>query len=304
MKRRTSILISILAILLCLAAVPAFAEYTDVNATSKNGITYELSDDNTYYIVKGWEEQFPSLTVESEINGLPVKEIKETAFMNNRNLLTVRIPNSVTVIGEDAFKNCENLTTVHMSDSVTFLPANCFENCSLLKNITLPSKLETIDDRCFMDCVSLGKLKIPASVKTIGYDVFLHCESILLDVSENDYASDYAEINNVNTDFKSTTLYFILILFGGVAIGLILFVIIYKLMKAHIKKHPKHNPAIYIGRFFGLIGRGIAFISDLIKRFVLLIIKLIFTIIEFLQKKLKEHKEQKKKSDNTDSDKE
>lgn len=294
MKKRTFILICVLAILLCLAAVQSFAEYSDVNAISNNGVTYELSEDNSYYIVKGWEEQFPSLTVESDINGLPVKEIKETAFMNNRYLLSIRIPNSVTVIGENAFKNCENLTTVHMSDSVTVIPANCFENCSLLKNITLPSKLETLDDRCFMDCVSLGKLKIPASVKTIGHDVFLHCESILLDVSENGYAADYAERNNVNTDFKSTTLYFLLILIGSIAVGLVLFFIIYKLMKAHIKNHPKHNPAIYIGRFFGLIGRGIGFIAELIKKLVLLIAKLIFTEIEFLFRKLKEHKERKK----------
>lgn len=308
MKRKTLQLILFLALslLICLSATAVYADYSDVNGRSVNGITYELSEDRTYYIVKGWEEQFPSLTIESEIDGIPVKEIRETAFMNNRYLVSITIPKSITVIGVDVFKNCENLTTVKLNASIKTLPANCFENCKILKNITLPSSLEVIDDRCFMNCQSLNDLKIPASVTTIGYDVFLHCESILLDVSENAYAAEYAERNNVNTDFKGTTTYFLLILFGGIAVGLIIFFIIYKIAKAHFRKHPKHDPSIYIEKFFGFIGKILGKIYNFIKLIVSFVFSFIVSIIEFLLMKLKELKnkrsEAKKQKENEEKD--
>ena len=61
-------------------------------------------------------------------------------------------------------------------------------------------------------------------------------------------------------------------------------------MLIHIKKHPTHNPAIYVGKFFGAIAKGIGFIYELIRKIVLFIVNLLITCLEFLQKKLKERR--------------
>ena len=235
-----------------------------VNAASADsGIEYRISDDGTYVIVTGTTEEFPSIKIEAAIGGLPVKEIAPSAFQNNYSLYSIEIPDSVTVIGEAAFRNCRSLVSVKLPAGLTELPMDAFRDCFVLDGIVLPETLENIGDFCFQGCRKLSKLRVPASVKTIGHDVFMECESILLDVKNNSYAAEYAEKNNVNTDFKATGTYFFLMM-GGATVALFAVVLLVSfLLKKYFKKHPTHNPVIYIKKGFSAIKRGI---SKLFKR--------------------------------------
>jgi hypothetical protein len=142
---------------------------------------------------------------------------------------------------------------------------DCFRDCPLLDGVVLPEGLEKIDDFCFQGCTKLEDLKIPASITHIGYDVFMYCESIHLDVSENAYAAEYAQRFNVNTDFKGTSQYFFMMMGIGTVCAVIVFFILYIPLKKYFAKHPSHNPFVYIGKFFGLIGKLINKLIDLIK---------------------------------------
>jgi len=259
MKQRYKLLL-----LISVLAVIFLSCFTPVSA-ARSGVTYKVSDDGTYIIITGYGEQFPTLNIESEIDGLPVKEIAESAFQNNGYIYNVTIPNSVEKIGEAAFRNCYNLLSVKLPATLKELPYDCFRDCALLSDIILPDTLEAIDDFCFQGCTKLGELKIPASVKKIGYDVFMYCESILLDVSENSYAAEYAQRFNVNTDFKGTSLYFFMMMGIGLACATAGFIVLYFIFRKIFQKCPALNPFTYIGKFFSLIGKLFGKIGDLIK---------------------------------------
>ena len=93
-----------------------------------------------------------------------VKEIGERAFYNTQSLLQITLPESITIIGQRAFAlsglvsievpekvtvledgmfyQCRNLEQVKLSDGITIMKSNIFEECGKLKELKLPSKLE------------------------------------------------------------------------------------------------------------------------------------------------------------------
>ena len=77
------------------------------------GLEYTLSEDETYYIVSGSGTCTDVyINIPSEYNEKPVKEIGNKAFYDNDNIVSVKIPDSVTSIGEDTFKYCYKLVEV------------------------------------------------------------------------------------------------------------------------------------------------------------------------------------------------
>ena len=72
-------------------------------------------------------------------------------FVHCTNLVSVKVPNSVTCIGVKCFVNCDNLTTVELPNSVT-LSWNCFFGCKKLQKIIIPPEA-VVDFRApFYDC--------------------------------------------------------------------------------------------------------------------------------------------------------
>ncbi len=209
-------------------------------APAESGVEYQISEDGTYVIIIGMASDLPVIKIESEINGLPVKEIAESAFQNSNYIYSVTIPDSVEKIGEAAFRNCPSLVSVTLPASLKELPFECFRDCRVLSGIKLPETLEKIDDQCFFGCTKLGDLKIPASVTEIGHDAFLDCESIRLDITENPYAADYAARYNVNTEFEGTSLYFGLMMLAGTAGMLAVIIPVYFIIRHFIKKRKNH----------------------------------------------------------------
>ncbi len=269
----------------CAVFALIFSHSVFADGTADSGVAYRVSDDGTYIIIEGYNDILPVVNIEAEIDGLPVKEIAESAFQNRDHIYSVTIPDTVEKIGEAAFRNCINLISVKLPSNLAELPFECFRDCKLLGSITLPQTLIKIDDRAFFGCTMLGKTVIPESVKEIGYDAFYNCESIVLDCSQNKYAQNYATQFNINTDFTGTTLYFVLMMAIGIAVFLVIALILIKLMRAHIKKHPSHDPKIYILKFFSLIARGSRFIFSKIWTFIMIIVDLIIAIIDKIQRK-------------------
>lgn len=222
--------------LLAVIAIFAVLSLSVSAAQAESGVEYRVSDDGTYVTVIGITEDFPVVKIESEIAGLPVKEIAASAFQNNYTLYSVEIPDSVTVIGEAAFRNCRSLVSVRLPSGLTELSADTFRDCYVLNGIKLPDTLTSIGDFCFQGCKKLGKLTVPASVDTIGHDAFMECESITLDVKNNSYAAEYAKSNSINTDFKGTGTYFFLMMLLGTAVLLAVTLLIILLIKRYLKK--------------------------------------------------------------------
>jgi len=97
-------------------------------------VTYEVSTDGTYAIVTGYDEkETDSVVISPLYNGLPVKEIKASAFEGCADLTSVTLPLGITTVGEKAFYGCASLMGIYLRKSVTKVGANAFFGCLDLK---------------------------------------------------------------------------------------------------------------------------------------------------------------------------
>ena len=77
-----------------------------------NDVTYQKLTDTTC-LVKSYAGSATSLTIPDKIEGMTVTEIGEEAFMDNKKLVSIDLPDTITVIRARAFKNCSNLSDMH-----------------------------------------------------------------------------------------------------------------------------------------------------------------------------------------------
>ena len=104
--------------------------------------------------------------------------IGDGAFYRCENLTSVTIPESVTSIGKWAFKDCKKLTTITIPNSVTSIGTGAFEECENLTSVTIPESVTSIGKRAFKDCKKLTTITIPNSVTSIGKWAFEECEKL------------------------------------------------------------------------------------------------------------------------------
>lgn len=146
-----------------------------------DGLTYELSVNGDYFIVKNDNgvpyaseitvaSSRPNPSNSSEM--IPVRSIGASAFARNTVLKKVILPATITAIETNAFDGCSALTTVEFyggDSQLTRLENGAFNNCSALTGIALPSTLKTIGNIAFFGCTQLVDIVIPESVTEIGY---------------------------------------------------------------------------------------------------------------------------------------
>ena len=176
-------------------------------------LEFTLSDDGTYYSVTGIGTcKDTDIIIPGTHLGKPVKAIGVGAFVDNTNITSVKIPDSVTSIGLLAFGKCTALTGIWASegnanyssddtgvlfnknkteliqapggisgsytipDSVTSIGAFAFTRCIGLTSVRIGSSVETIGDGAFSDCTGLtGELIIPDGVARIENSAFYRC---------------------------------------------------------------------------------------------------------------------------------
>ena len=85
------------------------------------GMQMALGSDNNSYRVSSYKGTEANLVIPETYNGFPVTEIDENAFMGNKKLVSVVIPDSVEIIGDSAFKNCQKLETVTFGEYASML---------------------------------------------------------------------------------------------------------------------------------------------------------------------------------------
>ena len=106
-----------------------------------------------------------------------VEYIGSGAFLECRQLETVKIANSVTNIGGSAFGYCESLTSIEMPNSMTNLGA-AFHDCTNLTSITIPNGITKIEFNAFRDCTSLTSITMPNSIQNIDEFAFGRCRNL------------------------------------------------------------------------------------------------------------------------------
>lgn len=90
-----------------------------------------------------------SLFIPSEIMGVRVDAIGNSAFYNLYHLTYIVIPEGVTKIGNWAFYNCYNLRNIVIPDSVEYIGDEAFNYCALDINLNISKNVNHIGIRAF-----------------------------------------------------------------------------------------------------------------------------------------------------------
>ena len=154
------------------------------------GVQFTQSADNNKNII---------IRIEYDDN---ITSIVDNAFITCKNLLSIKIPDSVTTIGTNAFLNTaltkivlpENLVEIdgaafYTSDlydvvipsKVTTIDLMLFWYCTNLNTVILHDNITNIKSNAFCGCSKLKNIKIPQNVTNIGDDVFKDC-SVLTEI--------------------------------------------------------------------------------------------------------------------------
>jgi len=123
MKKAILVILSLL-----LAAGSVFAQTGDDFKIAQNaqvGIT-----------ITGYTGKDKNVVIPSTIEGIKVTEIGTRAFLENKDIISVSIPDSVINIGAGAFSGCESLISITIPDSVTRIDYGAFGWCGSLISVT------------------------------------------------------------------------------------------------------------------------------------------------------------------------
>ncbi len=101
-----------------------------------------------------------------------VTSIGGGAFMWNKKIKSVSIPETVTEIGAIAFYMCNNLVAVQLPEGLTEIAPSLFAGCSQLVSVVIPSKVSTIGNNAFAGCLSLVSLTLPVGLNFAGRGAF------------------------------------------------------------------------------------------------------------------------------------
>ena len=93
------------------------------------GISYQLSDDGSYARVKSYKGDATEVFIAKTYEGVPVTAIDDYAFIDQRQVVSIFIPEGITSIGERAFYNCTSLTSLTLPASVTSITEGALAYC-------------------------------------------------------------------------------------------------------------------------------------------------------------------------------
>lgn len=108
-----------------------------------------------------------------------VNSIGDYAFIDQRFLLTIEIPNCISSMGMDCFSNCWHLTTVSFPATLTGELYSMFYDCSELSTIIgLENTTITNLNGTFKDCTALTSISLPSTLNGFMLSAFEGCTSL------------------------------------------------------------------------------------------------------------------------------
>lgn len=153
--------------------------HTSKNAASK----LKQVGDFTFYVTKdsiellAYTGNATSVKLPQNFNGKKY-QIAASAFVWNRDMKSVTIPDGVTKIGKLAFAECRGLKNITIPNSVTEIEERAFANCAGLENVTISESVTKIESLTFYGCNKLKSVTIPAKVTMVGWGAFRLCDSL------------------------------------------------------------------------------------------------------------------------------
>ena len=105
--------------------------------------------------------------------------IGDGAFKDNKDIVSVRLPKTLTYLGEEAFSGCTSLREIHMDPRAPFdsIGQGAFKGCTALENLSIGG-IEYIGDESFMNCTALRTVIVSGGCEEVGFSAFENCTSL------------------------------------------------------------------------------------------------------------------------------
>jgi hypothetical protein len=139
----------------------------------------ELTADSKGAVITGYTGAATAVNIPAVIQGMPVREIGKKAFYRKDAIISVAIPEGVTVIRENAFFHgspiFSKLERVTLPSTLRVIEKEAFYGTAL-KSIVIPEGVTEIGTEAFCYCYELASIRLPSTLPIIGNKVF-SCDS-------------------------------------------------------------------------------------------------------------------------------
>jgi hypothetical protein len=158
-----------------------------VSAAEKvNGIYYVFYT-KTATVVSGKDKYVGDIKIPSSVEYTPFKEKKvyevntigKEAFYGCKEMTSLSIPNTVTLILGGAFQNCSGLTKLDIPDNIKAIYEKTFYGCSGLTKLVIPKSVTNIEDWAFAGCKNLTSISLPENITEISKFMLADCQSLI-----------------------------------------------------------------------------------------------------------------------------
>lgn len=137
-----------------------------------------------------------------DLSKTDMTKLADNSFSENKNLSSVKLPDTLTTIGVGAFSNAQKLAALNFPyilaeigdgafygcislqrvdlgyTQIKVISKQSFDNCSKLEEVILPNGVLTINEKAFNNCESLTEINFPVTLEDIGRGAFLKCKSL------------------------------------------------------------------------------------------------------------------------------
>lgn len=158
---------------------PSSSVTSDSNIKANDEYKYEIVDSGVTIVEYLLNKE--NVVVPDTIDGYPVKVIGKRAFVGCNNVKTLKLPDSIEVIGRSAFEST-GIKEFVFPPKVTVI-SECVFYESKLKKVTLPEHVQVIEGGAF-GLTRLTEIFIPDSVTTFDDD-FHECSRSLIIFYDN-----------------------------------------------------------------------------------------------------------------------
>ena len=181
------------------AAKPLY-EFCPDGVSANGFLWYEKRDDGI--AVRGsifGRSDTALIQIPDVVDGLPVVEIGDAAFLNALMISKLALPDTVARIGDDAFRNCLGLSQLRLPKNLTTLGRNAFSNGRWLKSVVLPSEIAEFAPSAFDETVALYAQQNCATSEKLKENGYRESDAL---EQEDDFDFDENAETGGNPNFK------------------------------------------------------------------------------------------------------